>query len=160
MIEDWEFWRAQPKEHGDYVWGEECFLSRDWTLRVPPVANAEDAVWELYDHGQDLFVVSDRLPHMKEWIEAWLNRNDFPPMQVTTTSKKEPGNRKIDAARRLGLTKVVEDAPHHTTEMPASGLFDQVYVIDKPYNQQVPQHERLHRVFDWWEVCDHAWEYR
>jgi hypothetical protein len=43
--------------------------------------------------------------------------------------------------------------------MPASGLFDRVFLMDKIYNRKVPRHAALQRVENWEELLDqYIWE--
>jgi uncharacterized HAD superfamily protein len=154
MVTGWDWWReATPKEHGDFVWGDECFNSCEWTLSIPPAPFAVEVTQRLAEMGEQLFVVSDRPQHMWIWLAEWLGKHNIPYAEVYTTNKKNYP-RKIDVAEALSLTIAVEDAPHHGTEMPASGLFDMVYLIDKPYNRDVPLHDRLDRVQNWEELLD------
>ena len=144
-ITSWEWWDTRPPEQGAYVWGDECFQSVTWTMDIPPIAGAIDGVQELLDEGHELFVVSDRAPHMGLWLSSWLAMHGL-TLPVFTTSRKGPT--KLDMIRELELEVVIEDAPHHARDMAASGLVQAVMLLDKPWNHDVV-HRRVIRCFGW-----------
>lgn len=150
MVHSWNWWWTDtPKEHCDYVWGPECFGSRDWTLRLPPVPGAVSGVQALLSRGHDLVVVSDRPPHMQEWLVAWLRRYGLSLPVVTT---KGSGETKADVARRLGLGWVIEDSPFNAFNLALTEGVERVILLTRPYNRCVPNLPRLTRCDDWLAV--------
>jgi hypothetical protein len=160
-VNDWNWWfENTPKEQCDFVWGPECFKSREWTLNIPPLPGAIDGIRILQNWWKvDPVVVSDRKPYMAEWLAAWFKKHDLYLPIVTSDWSFCP---KMEVAAELGLTTVVEDAPHHAMEMGDSGKFDVVYLMTQPWNAVVKEEGSIVRVRDWTdlittEVRDRAW---
>jgi hypothetical protein len=96
---------------------------------------------------------------MAEWLAAWFKQHDLYLPIVTSDRTSCP---KMEVAAQLGLTTVVEDAPHHASEMDASGKFEVVYLMTQPWNAAVEESGSIVRVRDWTdlvntELRDRAW---
>ena len=150
-ITSWEWWNTRPAEHGAYVWGNECFLSKTWTMDIPPVEGAIDGILELLDDGHIPVLVSDRAPHMGLWLAEWLKRYGI-AIPVHTTNRHK-GPTKLDVIKKLGLELVIEDAPHHAVEMSADEYLIGVLLLDKPWNRNVAS-AKIGRCFSWEHILD------
>ena len=151
-VNDWNWWfHSTPKELSDFVWGPECFLSREWTLAIPPLPGAIEGLQTLLRWGIEPVIVSDRKPYMAEWLSAWFRQYGLSPSVVISDRNHCP---KIEVAAQLGLTTVVEDAPHHASEMGGSGKFEVVWLMTQPWNTAVESVGTMIRVRDWTDLIN------
>ena len=146
-INHWHWWTEDTTpEIAEYVWGKRCFGSLRWTLNVPPMPFAIHAMRKLLAAGNELYVVSDRQPHMDWWLKAYLAEFDLEHVPVIISNSKTLP--KIQVARDLGLQIAIDDAPHNVTAFADSALFERVYVLDQPWNRDVVD-DRIERVYTW-----------
>lgn len=149
-INEWNFWTDHEREY--FVWGEDCFYSREWTLSVPPVRGALGALRQLKEQGDHLVVVSDRLHDMQPWLVAWLTQYGHGDIDVVTTNKDIS---KTQIAWDLGLTHAIDDSPHWVDAYAQADFMEQVYVLDYAYNRGVEESDKVHRVQSWQHLIGH-----
>lgn len=129
----WDYWdKTWPEDIVRFVWGGEVFANREWTLRTPPFAGAIESLIALHDAGVEATIVSDRKPHMRQWLQDWLQHWGAPPIPVLVSGND--GMTKIDVVRELGMTVTVDDAPHHN-EVFARESGVSAYLVDRPWNR-------------------------
>ena len=117
---------------------------------LPEVEGAYKGVQALRELGHEFVVVSDRKPHMKEWIESWLHVLRWPQFEVVTRDRETYP--KTQVAKDLGLTIAIEDSPHHAKALACSPHIEKVYVRERPYNQEVEGLPKVTRFKEWDEV--------
>jgi 5'(3')-deoxyribonucleotidase len=152
QINDWWWWKDQ--EHPEFVWGSDCFTNKQWMLATPPVAGAVTGMANLLADGHVLHVISDREPHMKEWIGEWLDHHDIYVDSVHVTG--HGGWTKADAYEGLGIEAGIDDAPHNIEKLHA--LVDTMVVFDQPWNRKVETDGfRIVRARSWVELVHHLY---
>lgn len=150
-VTSWDWWRtALTKKQVAYVWGPEVYQSAFFTILLPEVEGAYKGVQALRELGHEFVVVSDRKPHMKEWIESWLHVLRWPQFEVVTSDRETYP--KTQVAKDLGLTIAIEDSPHHAKALACSPHIEKVYVRERPYNQEVEGLPKVTRFKEWDEV--------
>lgn len=146
-IAHWHWWDEQPKEVGSFVWGDECFRSRDWTIAIPPMPGALDGLRRICRVGEPV-IVSHRPTGDEDWIRRWLVVNGFGrevPVYVARDKAK--------ACRDHRLTIAIDDAAHNVRDLALCGHVERVYVMDRPWNRKIDNHPRVTRVMSWDEVA-------
>ena len=142
-INTWDFlnFTEQP-EVGQWAWGPEVYNNYHWTLTIPPMPGAKEAMRDLKKAGHQVRIVTARKNTQQGWIEDWLRTHGFGPFPCSYNEKKSTW------AKRYGYTVAIDDAPHQAKELIEEGVF--VYLVDKPYNRElasVPHpHSRIRRV--------------
>lgn len=161
QITDWDWWgESVDQDHERYAWGKDVFHNREWTLSIPPKFHAVAALQVLQRWGDELYLVSDRDPHMREWLIEWLRKYHIRGVHVITTSYLTYPKAKV--AQELGLRFAVEDAPHNITDLAASRTTPElIYVMDKPWNRDLPDlGHHVVRVTDWSQIIQHQTDHR
>ena len=143
--------------HDGWGWGQECFLSPEWQLGIPPIAGAIEGVKRLLSEGHEGMVVSDRPEFLFECTREWLDRQGLDTVRLLFTKHKasksgdHDGFTKSQAAYLYKLTHVVEDAPHHSRTLAERNYIEKIFLLDTPYNQGI-HHDKIVRVKGWNEI--------
>jgi hypothetical protein len=129
-ITTWGFldFMEQP-EVGQWAWGPDVYNSYRWTLGIPPMPGAAEAMRNLKKAGHQVRIVTARKNTHQGWIEDWLRTHGFGPFPCSYNEKKSVW------ARRYGYTIAIDDAPHQARDLMEEGVF--VYLVDKPYNREI-----------------------
>lgn len=143
------------KEHDEWMWGEECFLDPTLHLESPPVRNALIGVSALKNLGHDMVVVTDRPDCIHDVTRQWLKQHKI-NLPVYFTYHKDSyslvGTKtKKDIVDEIGIEIVIEDSPHHSTELSRMPTVETVYLLDYLYNRNVDG-PKITRVADWKEL--------
>jgi hypothetical protein len=155
-VVDW-YWTQHnwPKEHNDWMWGPECFLSEEFQLSVSPQPNAVETLLSMRENGIEPMIVSDRPVELFDCTREWLDEHGLDMIRLLFTRHKHSLNMvtkgvptKQQAAVLYRLRTVLEDAPHHALAFAEKDHIDQVYLFDRPYNQGI-EHEKILRLTDW-----------
>jgi hypothetical protein len=147
-INSWDFYRdVLDPDQFEWIWGDEAFNSREWTLKIPPHDRAFEALELLKEKGFQPFIVSQREKHHAAWIEEWFAQYgyDYPVFVADKVI-----NTKAMIARKYNLRIAVEDSPHGAAELVKTMT---VYLIDTPWNQEAT-HPKLRRVASLYEAVD------
>jgi len=155
-VSHWHWWQEDtPELHSRHAWCDEVFHSRDWTLACPVAPGAREGMRALAALGHELYVVSDREPHMKEWLETWLWRHSIQVKEVIVSDRVN--HPKWMVAKELGLTFVVEDAPHNANDISVNCPdMEVVFLLNKPWNKVFEEFEPIFRVDTWNQVVAQA----
>ena len=157
----WDTSKFLTEEQADYMWGNEVFLNPQFQLECSAVPYGIFVVRLLVSIGDECVVVSDRPRELYDVTRLWLDQHELRiPLFLTRShiSKSDQDASiptKQDVVRLLGLTKAVDDAPHHATafrDMPEMG---RVYLMDTPSNQDVVETPKITRVRSWFDVYEH-----
>jgi hypothetical protein len=86
--------------------------------------------------------------------QSWLERNNFPRLQVRCAPRGTP---KAEIVQELGAVGMIEDSPIEALQLAQAGL--RVALMDWPYNRDV-RHRRVERARSWSEAASRvlAWE--
>ena len=71
--------------------------------RDGPVKDSEDALWHFFRKGIDMYIFSVRGKEEKDKIREWLEKHDFPPIELIT-NEKQPGTALYIDDRALRFT--------------------------------------------------------
>ena len=145
---EWEFWRnTQPKEIGDYIWGEDVFLSDSFTLRIPPQKDCIAVLRRLMlEH--EVVIISDRLEHNHSALEDWFGQYGLWPDIVITNKKTYP---KHQAAKDWNVQLAIDDAPHNLLNY--VGNVKRVFCYDQPWNREIDP-TGIERVYSWKQILN------
>lgn len=159
--EDFTSWNTDgvlTPEQADYMWGEEVFLNTRFQLECTPVEGARQAIAELVSRGDECVVVSDRPRALYDVTRYWLDANRFFLPLVLTRSAISKSDQNIEVPTKqqvvtaLGLTRIVDDAPHHAIAFSQMPEVDIVYLMDTPSNQFVEENGTIVRALSWDEI--------
>ena len=153
----WNTEEVMPPEHVKYMWGT-LFVDPEFMYTVQPVEGAIQGIRNLWDQGHKCTVVSDRPSHLYDSVEWWLEKYFGALHLIFTrnlTNKSVLSDAKMMTKSQVAylykLNWVVEDAPHNSVRLADRQFVEGVYLIDKPYNQEV-EHEKITRVHSWNEI--------
>lgn len=145
--DDFTKWRSEDvvtPEEAAFLWGEECFLNEDFQRECPPIPGAIDGMNDLLEMGEHLMIVSDRPVQLFDVTREWLDRQGLDMVRLLFTHHKNSMSldstgmmTKYQAAARHQLQYIVEDAPHHAETFANKVWVKQVFLLDKPYNQEI-----------------------
>lgn len=97
--------------------------------------DAMDALWQLYEAGHELFVVSSRLyghdTHAWSYLQTlqFLDQYGAPPMEVMLI---EHGSSKVEHCEAFDLEYAIEDDLRNYRELSRAGV--KCYLITRPWN--------------------------
>jgi uncharacterized HAD superfamily protein len=142
----WGFWYEQPKEHAEFVWGDEVFMNDEWTLRIPPQQNCIPVLRRMMN-AHNVWIISDRHEHHHETLTTWFGQHGLFPEIVITDRNLYP---KTQAAQEREITLAIDDAPHNV--LAYSEVIPMVYVYDSPWNRDLEPRNNIVRVHNWTEI--------
>jgi hypothetical protein len=161
----WDTSKVLGPEENEAFWQD--FLDPGTTEWAVPVILGPRSVRDIRKCGDEVYIVSDRPLELRvptyNWLKEW-DLDSFP--LVLTRSPKSRGDRhsgiptKRQVVWGLGLTHVVEDAPHHASGLSRAPTVEQVYLIDTPANQSVKNQRRgtrqaaITRVQSWEDIME------
>lgn len=151
-VTSWGFWRSlENRDHADYVWCDETFHSKDWTLNLGIQPDAAEIIKLLHLDDHKLVIVSDRDMNHRPWVVEWLAKHDltkFISDVIITDKRLFP---KSQVAEALNLTFAIEDAVHNIEGLALVPTMNTVFVMDKPWNR-LPFYPNTKRVHSWKEI--------
>ena len=159
-------WRSEDlltEEEADFMWGHRCFLNEDFQAALPPVDGAIETIRNLLDEGFEFIIASDRPDSLYNVTRSWLNEHGLQDIHLifthhkqslNTPVRKKPSLTKLEVIEQYGCTMAIDDAPHHATAFANLDIMQEIFLLDMPYNQQVPHHKKIFRCLDWQKVYD------
>jgi hypothetical protein len=137
-ITHWDWWKEQPKEIGNYVWGD-LFTDEDWFLEhVEPYEGAIEALVDLATNldgvANSVRVITARIdknaPAAVRWLEKYLPPTVTVPFTAIGSSKLP----KSHFCKFYRLNAVVED---HADQLRTMNAYRQhLFLVDRPWNSQ------------------------
>jgi len=124
----------------------------DYRDGIRLVEGALESVREL-SKEHELLVLTARHPMFKEKTERYLEKNFkgfFSDVLYTGEVFQKYGVRKADLCKKLGLDYIIEDNGVFSLECAEKGTC--VFLLDKPWNQNNGEHEKIVRVNNWADI--------
>ncbi len=146
------------------VWGGSLELAIDKSCRYfenrdpavgKPLVDAKRVLKHL-QQDYELLVVTSRMLTHKTLTETWINEhfpNMFKQIILCNHWAKDGGQalKKSQACLIHGAKFLIDDLPQYVEDAAAEGISGLLFG-DYPWNQQVNQHDQIHRVANWQAV--------
>lgn len=121
---------------GEYI--GKTFADPDFILAQPLILPAKTLLRQVYQYFRGVHMVTSRPESIRAETAAWLDHYGI------SYSKLAHVTNKGEYCRQVGARYHIEDAPHHAEDVHSYGIG--VFLIDKPYNQDVTPRGGLWRV--------------
>lgn len=145
----WDFFQYRAVRERNLSWNSvrEVLqaIDNDCTLHLEPPRDdyARHVMGRWIDAGHEVNVVTAREETARESTELFLSTHDVPHHDLV-----------MGASRKVGYDLLVDDAPHNVLMAAAAG--GMAFLMDHPYNRDVPSHRNPLRVHHWREVERYA----
>lgn len=123
----------QPRE-----WLDETFEDEEFLLDLPLILPTLVALRKIRGMTRGIHIVTARSKYTSKATRAWLDGYGIPYEQIAHTPNK------AQYCREKGISYLMEDAPHHALACHELGIG--VFLIDQPWNQDVPEKGGLWRI--------------
>jgi 5'(3')-deoxyribonucleotidase len=128
----WDWVREHaPEGSVEHMW-DVVFHNYGWNMDIPAKTGAVLAVNRLVDAGWDVHIVSARPENHQHFLLDWLVENGITGVHANIRMEKS------QYAEDINAWYAVEDSPRATEYL---RKVCPVYLIDMPYNQDVPEME-------------------
>jgi uncharacterized HAD superfamily protein len=148
----WKVWGGTKEEAVRKV--DEMFANSMYFLKIPTVENSIPSLARLKEQGVVLHAITGRrnnaIQPTTEWIEKYFP-NTFASTHFTNMHCLEGRSvKKSKICKELGVTILIEDFIDHALDCAENNI--RVLLFDSPWNQNVPKHEKIEKVFSWDEI--------
>jgi hypothetical protein len=157
-VDDFQTWdtaKILPPEELAFLWGEQGWLDGETTSRASTRGGSMTSLLALRNAGDEVYIVSDRPLSLRVVTQRWITNQlgRFPLILTRSPLSKGDDDERVPTktlvAASFGITRVVEDAPHHADSLASLAGMGAVYLFDTPANRELKDDEVIERVTVW-----------
>ncbi|KQN62806.1 5' nucleotidase, NT5C type [Pseudomonas sp. Leaf58] len=127
----------------------EVIIEEKLLEQMQPYPGVKEALRRIKTSGRDVVLVTSRGYHPvgQKLTETWLNQHDLYSDGLIIVPEGLSKAQAVVGRYPKGFEIMVDDYPPNLDKMKAAGLVDEVYLIDKPWNQDRPEFVMGHNRF-------------
>lgn len=119
---------ALTEEQEQFAWGPLVFGGREWNAALRPTPGSLEALWQLYNAGVSIHLVSARPISHRPILASWVSQHGLDGIVRPACVQGS----KVPYAKRHGVSAAFDDSPRQICDLVQVCT---VYVIDRPYNR-------------------------
>ena len=147
----WESLKISKEESLDIA--DEFYDSEQFD-NIGIIEGAKESILEL-SKNNELFIITSRPLKLKKQTEQFFqtNFNEIPFKIFYSGGFLTMGQTKGEICKNLGISILIEDNKDYALDCAKRGV--KVFLLDKPWNKNHEQHERVIKVKNWNEILGH-----
>ncbi|MFA5176364.1 MAG: hypothetical protein WC413_03860 [Candidatus Nanoarchaeia archaeon] len=146
----WEVWGGTKQEAIQIV---DDFFKKGYSEDIKPIPGAQQAI-NILKNKHNLIIVTSRWDNLRAHTEKWINKyypNSFSEIYFSNDFSANNGNvKKSEICKKLGVNIIIEDNLHYALDCSKEGIIS--ILLDKPWNKQSENYERVFRVNTWDDI--------
>ncbi|MDD5133296.1 MAG: hypothetical protein PHD81_01755 [Candidatus Nanoarchaeia archaeon] len=146
----WEVWGGTKQEAIQIV---NDFFTEGHSENIKPIPGAQQAI-NILKNKRNLIIVTSRGDNLRAYTEKWINKSypkSFSEIYFSNDFSANNGNvKKSEICKKLGVNLIIEDNLHYALDCSKEGIIS--ILLDKPWNKQSENYERVFRVNNWDDI--------